>query len=348
MPTRKLNDIVPISACRGGSRVALERRRGLGSPSRPGSTAVAAGRLIGTVMLALATALHPVGAEQAKQKHFPAPEQASEALLAAVKAGKIAPLLEILGAEAKPIVVSGDPIADEEARAKFVAVYDQAHSLTATDATTQILEVGADRWPFPIPLVKDDAGWRFDTAAGLEEILARRIGRNELATIQACLAYAQAQREYYLEKPLGEPLRYAQKIGSSKGKRDGLYWPAAPGEPPSPLGHLFAEASAERYFRDSGPTPYFGYRYRILTKQGANAAGGAYDYIVHGKMIGGFALIASPARYGVSGVMTFMVNHDGVVFQKDLGPNTDSVAKVIKAFDPDASWKRVDDGDGAH
>lgn len=282
-------------------------------------------------------------AQKAKQSYFASAEEASDALARAVGVGQTGPLLEILGADAKPLVVSGDPIADEHFRQRFAEEYGKAHSLTATGAATQILEVGPDRWPFPIPLVKEAAGWRFDTAAGRDEILARRIGRNELSAIQACLAYVDAQREYYLEMPLGEPLRYAQKFRSSQGKRDGLFWPTAAGEPASPLGRLFADASAEHYAGKADSTPYHGYRYRILTRQGPNAAGGAYDYVVRGDMIGGFALIAHPAQYGVSGVMTFLVNHQGVVLEKDLGPNTEREARAIAAFDPDTSWKRTDD-----
>jgi hypothetical protein len=190
--------------------------------------------------------------------------------------------------------------------------------------------VGKDNWPLPIPIVKDGAGWRFDTLAAKAEILNRRIGRNELSAIQAVQAYVDAQREYYLRNPQNDKLlHYAQRIISTQGKRDGLYYPTKSGEPPSPLGALFA-----------GGRTYHGYRYRILKQQGPDAPGGAYDYVAQGKMIGGFALVAYPASYGSSGVMTFLINHDGVVYEKDLGPDTAQSVQEITRFNPDKSWKQ--------
>jgi hypothetical protein len=186
-------------------------------------------------------------------------------------------------------------------------------------------------------------GWRFDTRAGLDEILRRRIGRDELAAIQVMLAYVQAQNEYASLDPDGlGPHTYAQHIVSSPGKKDGLYWPTPEGEQPSPLGELAAQASAEGYKVSQNPIPYHGYFYRTLKRQGASASGGAYDYVVNGKMIGGFALLAYPAEYGNSGIMTFMVNHDGTVFQKDLGPHTERIARKINSFSPDGTWTKVD------
>jgi hypothetical protein len=195
----------------------------------------------------------------------------------------------------------------------------------------------------PIPVVKGKDGWRFDTQQGKEEVLNRRIGRNELSAVQAMLAYVDAQREYYLRNPQGDKLlHYAQKFGSAKGKRDGLYFPTKAGEPPSPLGPLYASAKAAGYTKAGNgmPSPYHGYRYRILKRQGPDAPGGAYDYMAQGRMIGGFALVAWPASYGSSGVMTFLVNHEGVVYEKDLGPNTAAAAAKITRFNPDKSWKR--------
>jgi hypothetical protein len=208
---------------------------------------------------------------------------------------------------------------------------------------SQTLIIGNDDWPFPIPLVNKGGKWQFDTKAGLDEILRRRIGRNELAAIQVSLAYVQAQNEYASLDPTGlGPHVYAQRIVSRPGKRDGLYWATAEGEQASPLGELAAEASAEGYKTGNTPIPYYGYYYRILTRQGAHAPGGAYDYLAKGKMIGGFALVAYPAQYGNSGIMTFIVNQDGTVFQKDLGPQSDKLARKIEAFDPDSTWAKVD------
>jgi hypothetical protein len=198
----------------------------------------------------------------------------------------------------------------------------------------------------PIPLVKEDAGWRFDTHAGKEEILNRRIGRNELAAIEVCRAYVDAQREYYLRNPGRDALhQYAQKFLSTKGKRDGLYWTTKDSEEPSPLGPLIARAQGRGYVKakdvQGKPLPYYGYYYRLLKSQGADAPGGAYDYVMRGKMIDGFALVAYPANWGNSGVMTFIVNHDGIVYQKDLGPDTAAAARAITRFDPDSTWTRL-------
>ena len=279
-----------------------------------------------------------------QQKTFPTPEAAVTALVDAVKANDTKVLLEILGADAKPLLDSGDPVADQAMRTKFVASYDEAHAIVDAPDDTKILQTGKDEWPLPIPLVDTAEGWRFDTTAGQDEILNRRIGRNELSAIQTCLAYVDAQREYFATNPLGEKLPpYAQTLASSPGKKDGLYWDAADGEPESPLGAEFASARAEGYRPGEGkPIPFHGYYFRVLKAQGPHAPGGKYDYVVHGKMIGGFALVAYPAEYGASGVMTFVVNHDGVVYEKDLGQGTAKLAQQMKAFDPDESWRKVE------
>jgi len=276
------------------------------------------------------------------QEQFTTPEDAVSTLVQAAKSQDQKSLLTVLGPDGKAIVSSGDPVADANARDNFVSAYDAKHALDSEGDGSQTLIIGDNDWPFPIPLINKGGKWQFDTAAGVDEILRRRIGRNELAAIQVSLAYVQAQNEYASLDPAGVgPHVYAQRIVSRPGKRDGLYWPAAEGDPPSPLGELAAKASAEGYKPGNTPIPYHGYYYRILTRQGANAPGGAYDYLAKGKMIGGFALVAYPAQYGNSGIMTFMVSQDGTVFQKDLGPQTDKLARKIESFDPDQTWTKV-------
>jgi hypothetical protein len=279
----------------------------------------------------------------AKQKSFPTPEEGVQALLEAAQRHDQTTLLAVLGPEAKSLVSTGDPVSDRASNERFVKAYEEAHTLVQSGDTKVVLQIGKDEWPFPIPLIKDSAGWRFDTQAGKEELLNRRIGRNELDVIQVCLAYVDAQREYYMRNPLNSALlQYASKLISTKGKRDGLYWETSADEPPSPLGPLVAQARREGYKRAAGkPTPYHGYYYKMLTGQGPDAPGGAYDYVVRGKMIGGFALVAYPAQYGSSGIMTFIVNHDGVVYEKDLGPNTAATAQSMTKFNPDKTWKKL-------
>jgi hypothetical protein len=279
----------------------------------------------------------------ARQKSFPTPEEGVQALIEAAQKNDTSTLLEILGPEAKSIVNTGDPIVDRENRERFVKLYEETHTLVPAGDTQVVLQIGQDEWPFPIPLIKESAGWRFDMQAGKEEIRKRLIGRNELDVIQVCLAYVDAQREYYVRNPLnGTLLQYASKFISTKGKRDGLYWETAANEPPSPLGPLVAQARREGYKRAAGkPVPYHGYYYKMLTRQGPDAPDGAYDYVVRGKMIGGFALVAYPAQYGTSGIMTFIVNHDGVVYEKDLGPKTAATAQSMTKFNPDQTWKKL-------
>jgi hypothetical protein len=282
-------------------------------------------------------------AAEAKQKSFASPEEAVKELITAVKAHDTKALLVILGAGAKPILSSGDKVMDQAGRTRFAASYDQANKLEKS-GDKAVLVTGKDGWPFPIPIVKAADGWRFDTKAGKEEVLNRRIGRNELAVMQVAQAYVDAQREYYLRNPQGDKLlHYAQKFASAQGKKDGLYYPTKAGEKPSPLGPLVVGARAAGYEKgkDGKPTAYHGYHYRILKAQGPDAPGGAYQYVAQGKMIGGHALVAWPATYGNSGVMTFIVNHDGVVYEKDLGPETAAEVKKITKFNPDKSWKRM-------
>jgi hypothetical protein len=273
------------------------------------------------------------------QQSFGSPDDAASALASAVKSGTRSDMLKVLGAGGEDIVDSGDEVADKAAREKFLAAYDAKHAVKV-DGNKASLIIGADDFPFPIPLVRAKAGWEFDTAEGRQEILFRRIGRNELDTIQTCLAFVDAESEY-ADKDRGEGAGvYAQRIVSSPGKKDGLYWPSDSND--SPLGELAAGASAEGYKAGSEPRPYHGYYYRILTQQGQSAPGGAMSYIVKGKMIGGFALIAYPAEYGNSGVMTFIVSHAGTVYQKDLGQDTEARVKSMTSFDPDKTWNKVD------
>jgi hypothetical protein len=231
---------------------------------------------------------------------------------------------------------------DRERGEEFVRLYDDANRLEPAGDRKLIIHVGKNDWPFPIPIVKVGESWRFDTKQGKEEILHRRIGENELDTIQTCLAIVDAQREYAAIDRDGDGLlEYAQKFESTKGKTDGLYWAVKPGEKSSPLGPLVAKARGEGYTKGEKPAPYNGYFYRILTAQGKSAGGGAYSYLVKGKMVGGFAVVAYPATYAVSGVKTFIVNHEGVVYEKDLGPKTVKLAKSMKTYNPDKTWEKV-------
>jgi hypothetical protein len=279
-------------------------------------------------------------ASQAQQA-YPSPEDAAASLAAAVKTGASTAILKVLGNDAEDIVESGDDVADAEMRQRFLSAYDTNHSIKAEGNKKATLILGSDDFPFPIPLVNNKSGWEFDSAAGRVEILYRRIGRNELDAIQTCLAFVDAQNEYAEKDRTGEGTGvYAQRIVSSPGKKDGLFW--RDDRDPSPLGEFAAQASAEGYKVGEQAAPYHGYYFGILKGQGSDAPGGAFDYVVKGKMIGGFALIAYPAEYGNSGVMTFMVNHAGTVYQKDLGQQTESVARRITLFDPDQTWKKVD------
>ena len=285
-------------------------------------------------------------AAEGRQKTFKSPEEAVKALAEAVKGSDTKKLLAILGPKGKELILSGDEVADKTGREHFVKAYEEMNKLVNESDTRVILHVGNGDWPFPIPVVKKGEYWLFDTIAGREEILNRRIGRNELNAIQVCLAYVDAQREYVLKERDGDKvLEYAQRFISRKGEKNGLYWEAKEGEEQSPLGPLTAKAAKEGYTgkKPLGKrTPYHGYYYRILKSQGKNAAGGEYDYVVNGKMIGGFALVAYPAEYGDSGIMTFIVNQDGVVYEKDLGKDTEEIATAMKKFDPDQTWKKVE------
>jgi hypothetical protein len=288
--------------------------------------------------LALTGMLFAAAPRAHAQQAFPTPDEAASALAAAVKSGARRDMLRVLGSDGEDIISSGDDVEDKETRERFTSAYEAKHSIKTEGDKKAVMIVGNDDFPFPIPLMKSKSGWEFDTKAGRLEILYRRIGRNELDAIQTCLAFVDAQNEY-AEKDRGQGAGvYAQRIVSTTGKKDGLYWPGDD----SPLGELAAQAAGEGYKVGEGPIPYHGYYFRVLTQQGPNAPGGTLNYVVKGKMIGGFALIAWPAEYGNSGVMTFLVNHSGVVYQKDLGNSTAALVKRMSWFDPDQTWKKVD------
>ncbi len=292
-----------------------------------------------TIAIAMVALMSVAGAQQS----FKSPDDAVAALAGAAKDAWPSGVVAVLGADGADIVSSGDAVADESNRQKFLAAYDAQHRILMEGDDKAEMIVGTEDYPFPIPLVRKEGGWQFDTAAGRLEILYRRVGRNELDAIQSCLAYVDAQNEYADKDAAGAGVgTYAQRIVSQPGKKDGLYWPTAAGEGPSPLGELVARATREGYRIGGGRTPFHGYYYKVLTRQGPSAPGGALNYVVKGKMIGGFALVAWPAEYGNSGVMTFLVNHSGVVFQKDLGPETGALAQKMTSFNPDQSWEKAD------
>jgi hypothetical protein len=304
------------------------------------------GLLVGLVTL-LAHSAGPPPVQAAEQQHFRSPQAGLRALIEAARTHDHDRLVAIFGADAAELVSSGDEVADREALARFVRETKARTKLVKVDDTTVIVHFGKDDESFPIPLVKDDGGWRFDTAAGKQEILNRRIGRNELNTIAVCHAYVDAQREYASKIRNGAGVReYAQKFRSTPGKEDGLYWEVSGNEKQSPMGPLVATATSEGYAHEEAqaePMPFHGYFFRILTAQGPNAPKGARSYIVNGHMTGGFALVAYPAHYGSSGIMTFVVNQLGIVFQKDLGNKTAEVAAAMTQYDPDDSWQPVEE-----
>jgi len=290
------------------------------------------------------------GCASNSQEKFASPDDAANALVDAVRANNSDQLKRILGPDGSKIVWSGDSVADRRDADQFVTAFDQKHEIVAGAGDDLTLLVGQNDWPMPIPIVKAGLGeWRFDTARGKDEILNRRIGKNESSAIQTCLAIVDAQREYVQRDPDGDGLQqYAQHFISTPGTKDGLYWPTAPGEEQSPLGELIAQAAEEGYSfaaagHKPGPvTPYRGYFFHMLKSQGPDAPGGARDYIINGQMICGFATVAWPAEYGNSGVMTFIVSNDGVVYQKDLGPNSSQIAPAMRSFDPGAGWTKVE------
>ncbi|HTZ99675.1 MAG TPA: DUF2950 domain-containing protein [Candidatus Aquilonibacter sp.] len=278
-------------------------------------------------------------AQQTGQETFPSSAAASQALADAAKANDESALLHILGPEGKNIISSGDATEDADNRANFAARYEQMHRLMKEPDGSTTLYVGAENWPMPIPLVEKAKTWYFDTPRAEKEILFRRIGRNEMSTIRVCQQLVAAQKEYYD----AQGHEYAQQIFSDEGQHNGLYWKAAEGQPESPIGPLVAQAVSEGYVkgRNVAPTPYLGYYYHILTAQGPSATGGAESYIEDGKMTRGFAFVAYPAEYRSSGVMTFMVDASGIIYERDLGKDTETIAKTMKAYNPGPGWRKA-------
>jgi hypothetical protein len=283
-------------------------------------------------------------AQDIPQQSFLSPEEAVTSLVTAVRADDLEGMLAILGPGSRELIFSGDDVADRTGREKFLKAYDRMNMLQKVSADKVTLNIGKDNWPLPIPIVKTgEKKWIFDTEQGKQEILNRRIGRNELHVMEVLHAYTDAQHEYASKDCGGGGLvEFAQKLISTQGKRDGLYWEVKKGEKESPLGPLVARAAKEGY-AEADLQPFHGYYYKILKGQGKHAQGGAYDYVVKGKMILGFALVAYPAEYGNSGVMTFIVNQEGVIYEKDLGVNTARTTENMKIFDPDKTWKKVEE-----
>jgi len=277
---------------------------------------------------------------------FGSPKEAAAALADALRADDVEALERILGPASGELIESGDPVSDTAARRRFVEIFDARSRIDQEAPDRAILHIGDLDWPLPIPITEVDGAWAFDSDEGIEEMLNRRIGKNELAAIQVCLAVVDAQKEYrQIDRDGDGRLAYAERFASSPGKRDGLYWKVAEGKAPSPMGPFAAKAAAEGYTRkddQEGPTPYHGYRYRILKAQGSRAGGGERKYIEKGAMVGGFALVAYPAEYGASGIMTFIVSHEGIVFQKDLGEESEKIAAAMVVYDPDGTWSTVD------
>jgi hypothetical protein len=298
------------------------------------------------VLAIIATgSLNLVLAQQPKQKTFSACEEACAALVAAAQKDDPSALLAVLGPAATEIISSGDESEDRNSRKQFVEKYQEMHRLVRESDGTTTLYVGAENWPTPIPLVHKGNRWYFDTIASRKEILFRRIGKNETETVAVCHELVDAQNEYHSQPHDGDGVKqYAPKFGSDNGRHNGLYWKITEGDSESsPVGPLLTLASGEDYAKETTqPRPFHGYYYRVLTSQGTRAPGGAKSYMVHGKMTGGFAFVVYPAEYRSSGVMTFVVNQDGIVYQKDLGPKTSVRARTLTQYAPDATWKKVD------
>jgi len=299
-----------------------------------------------TLIITVLTAHLGVTGEAAKQIYFSSPQQAVEALVAALQENNDTELLAILGPGSVDLISSGDKVADENGRTRFLKAYGEANRLELKNEGQVTLVLGNKDYPFPLPIVNQEEGWRFDTQVGMEEILNRRIGRNELHTIEVMQAYVDAQREFVCMDSDPGGAEFAQRLTSTEGKKDGLYWEAKEGEEESPFGPLIAGATEEGYqggLDQVPPEPFHGYYFKILKKQGEHATGDAFDYVADGKMILGFGLVAYPAKYGASGIMTFIVNQEGVVYEKDLGEDTAKLAAAMDTFDPDETWNRYNE-----
>lgn len=292
---------------------------------------------IGTVLCVLLSG-RPASAEQTS---FTSAQEAVDALVASIRSSDTAKIVSVLGKRGSALANSGDTVSDAAARERFLAAYDKAHELRHMADGPYILFVGTQEYPFPIPLIETSGIWKFDADGGAQEILDRRIGQNELAAIGVMRAYVDAQHEYAAEDRDGKGIQYARRLLSQDGTKDGLYWPAAVGDIESPFGPLIARARGEGYRRKAAPVPYHGYYFRVLTAQGDDAPGGARNFIINGRMIGGFALIATPAEYGNSGIVTFIVNDRGDIYQRDLGADTTQRAKAIMTYNPDREWTAV-------
>ncbi len=292
-------------------------------------------------------AVSPVMAgESSGQKSFASPQQAVAALVAAVQNNRDDELLDILGSDSENLISSGDKVADQNGRARFLKAYEEKNSFEQENEGRAVLIIGGKEYPFPIPIVRQGDVWLFDTQAGMEEILNRRIGRNELHTIEVMHAYTDAQREYASMKRNGGGPEFAQKFTSSEGKKDGLYWEAGEGGEESPFGPLIARATEKGYtggLDDVPQEPFYGYYFKILKAQGGHASGGAFDYVANGKMVLGFALVAYPAKYGASGITTFIVNQEGVIYEKDMGEDMTATAAAMSTFDPDDTWHKYEE-----
>jgi hypothetical protein len=315
---------------------------------------MAGDRMVRTIRL-VAQAVAVIGAlasaptlAAAPQPGFNSPDEAVAALVQALQSRDPASVGTVLGPGSEALVRSGDPVKDHQEAQTFLDAYAAHHALAPDGPARMVLHVGTNDWPMPIPLVEQNGAWRFDSHAGAQQIIDRRIGRNEIAAIRFCLAYVDAQKAYFdLFQQVTGAGTYAQRLVSTSGNYDGLYWPSAADIPDSPLAALVASAVQEGYpgeIEAGKPVPYEGYYYRILTAQGPNAPGGSRSYLRGGRMVEGFGLIAWPATYGASGIMTFIVDQDGIVFQQDLGRNTTARSASIKAFDSGLEWTRVDVG----
>ena len=304
------------------------------------------GAMITLIAIIILTSCQAVPEGPAGQMIFSSQQNSATALVAALQNNNEAELLAILGPGSENFISSGDKVADKKGRARFLKAYEEKNSPKQEGKDRAVLYIGEKDYPFQIPIIRQGDAWLFDTQAGIEEIINRRIGRYELHTIEVMKEYTAAQREYACLKRAGGGSEFAQNFASSEGKRDGLYWDTEEGEDESPFGPFIATATEEGYLADQDddfPEPFYGYYFKILKAQGDNATGGAFDYVADGKMILGFALVAYPAKYGASGVMTVIVNQEGVIYEKNLGEATSAMAAAMTVFDPDDTWRKYEE-----